>query len=52
MTLDPFEAYSPLAVDSDRPLTTAISLQDFQSISWRHSQILNPNRGIDQLQFP
>src|SRR6185369_541595 len=41
ITLFLVKAYSPLIVDPDAPLTFSFSLQSFQPVSWRDTQLLN-----------
>jgi hypothetical protein len=46
---NPAKAESPLAVDADAELSSAISLQSFQSVAWRHAQIIQCRRSVELL---
>jgi hypothetical protein len=47
----PDKANSPLIVDANAVLSPSIAAQSFQVISWRRSQIAEPNRSIQLPQF-
>jgi hypothetical protein len=51
VSVDPFEANSPLLIDANTMLTFSITLQSFQTIAWRHGQIFQADSSVDQLQL-
>jgi len=44
--VSPHETYSVLGVHSNAVLSGAVSVQRLQLISWRHSQVVERDRGI------
>jgi hypothetical protein len=42
----PTKTHAELIIDTDAMLPRAIAFQGFQSISWRHPQILQPARDV------
>jgi hypothetical protein len=51
IALLPSETNSPLVVDTDTPLTFAISVQLFELVAWRDSEVLQPLGCIQDLEF-
>jgi|APCry1669193181_1035450.scaffolds.fasta_scaffold01795_9 hypothetical protein len=47
----PAEANAPLVVDTDAVLSNPTAFQQFQPVAWRHSQVEQLCRGIQQQQF-
>jgi len=50
-TLEP-KTYTPLFIDSDAPLTFAITSQSLQPVAWRSAEIIKRAGIVDHLQFP
>ena len=40
----PAEAYTPLVIDANAPLSTSVSLQLLKPVAWRHPKCLNRRR--------
>jgi hypothetical protein len=51
IVIDPPEADTPLAIDTDAHLPDPIALQDFQLVSGRITEILHRNSSIQLTQF-
>ena len=51
MPVPPFEAQTPLVVDTDAVLPCAVPVQRLQSVSWRDRQVSKPLGSVYQQQF-
>jgi hypothetical protein len=51
VAVDPLEHDPPLVIDANRIETLKISPEFFQAVRWRHSQVIAPGRGIDELEL-
>jgi hypothetical protein len=52
IVLSPDKANPPAVVDADRVLTAPITLQRFEAVRGRYTQVLEPPRIVQETQFP
>jgi hypothetical protein len=52
IVLSPNKANPPLVVDSNRVLTTPITLQRFETVCRRYAQVIEAPRIVQDAQFP